>query len=131
MALVDAVVVGQAKAELLQAAAQLNLHDQTVQRLSGLSNVVAGSRLLEAESAREQAEAAVRKAIQILANLGLQITLEDVRGKNGAPLRANFRPSDCHPRRSSGSTSHRRQPTSIPVLAPRDGVVVRARRRCG
>ncbi|MCA9145936.1 MAG: efflux RND transporter periplasmic adaptor subunit [Planctomycetales bacterium] len=123
LALVDAVVVGQAKAELLQAAAQLNLHDQTVQRLSGLGNVVAGSRLLEAESAREQAEAAVRKAIQILANLGLQITLEDVRGKNGAAIASQLQALGLPPSEIERLDKPPATANLVPVLAPRDGVV--------
>ncbi|HUG67144.1 MAG TPA: efflux RND transporter periplasmic adaptor subunit [Pirellulaceae bacterium] len=122
LALVDAVVVGQAKAELLQAAAQLNLQVQAVQRLSGLGDVVAGRRLQEAEAAREEAEAAVRKAIQILANLGLQITLDDVRGRNGAAIASQLQTLGLPPAEVGRFD---KPPTAnlIPVLAPRDGVI--------
>ena len=123
LALVDAVVVGQAKAELLQAAAQLNLQVQAVQRLSGLGDVVAGRRLQEAEAAREEAEAAVRKAIQVLANLGLQITLDDVRGKNGAAIASQLQTLGLPPAEIGRLDKPPTTANLIPVLAPRDGVV--------
>lgn len=123
LAMVDAVVVGQAKAELLQAAAQLNLHDQTVQRLSSLGNVVAGSRLLEAEAAREEAEAAVRKGIQILANLGLTIGLDDVRGKSGSEIASRLNTLGLPSAEMREPGSGRTTGNLIPILSPRDGIV--------
>jgi cobalt-zinc-cadmium efflux system membrane fusion protein len=123
LALVDAVVVGQAKAELLQAAAQLNLQVQAVERLSGLGDVVAGRRLQESEAAREQAEAAVRKAIQMLANLGLQITLGDVRGKNGAAIASQLQALGLPPAEIGRLDTPPTNANLIPVLAPRDGVI--------
>ncbi|MDA1049347.1 MAG: efflux RND transporter periplasmic adaptor subunit [Planctomycetota bacterium] len=123
LALVDAAVVGQAKAELLQAAAQLNLQDQTVERLAGLGDVVAGRRLQEAEAARAEAEAAVRKAVQTLANLGLPITLDELRGKSGNEIATQLHSLGLP---SAELLRLDRQPTTanlIPILAPRDGVV--------
>jgi multidrug efflux pump subunit AcrA (membrane-fusion protein) len=124
LALVDAVAVGQAKAELLQAAAQLNLHDQTVQRLSSLGDVVAGSRLLEAKAARDEAEAAVRKAIQILANLGLPISLDEVRGTPGSEIASRLHTLGLPPAETQELDRHRTTANLIPILSPRDGVVV-------
>ena len=86
LALVDAAEVGRAKAELLQAVAELHLHDKTIQRLADLEGIVAGKRLLEAEAARTKAEAAVRKSVQTLHNLGLPIALEDVRQQANVEL---------------------------------------------
>ena len=123
LALVDAVVVGQAKAELLQAAAQLNLQDQTVQRLAALGDVVAGRRLQEAEAAREESEAAVRKAVQVLANLSLPIALDDVRGKNGSEIASQLHSLGLPPADSQGLDGQRATANLIPVLSPRDGVV--------
>ncbi|MEO8494257.1 MAG: efflux RND transporter periplasmic adaptor subunit, partial [Planctomycetota bacterium] len=123
LALVDAAVVGQAKAELLQAAAQLNLQDQAVERLAGLGEVVAGRRLQEAEAARAEAEASVRKAVQTLANLGLPITLDDVRGKGGSEIALQLHSLGLPPSDSGQLDERQTTANLIPVLSPRDGVV--------
>ncbi len=123
LALVDAAVVGQAKAELLQAAAQLNLQDQTVERLAGLGDAVAGRRLQEAEAARVEAEGAVRKAVQTLANLGLPITLDEMRGKSGDEIATQLHFVGLPP--ATVEQLDRQQTTAnlIPILSPRAGVV--------
>ncbi len=87
LALVDAAEAGRAKAELLQAVSQLRLQDQTVDRLDDLEGgVVPGKLLFQAQAARATAEAAVRKAVQALHNLGLPISLEQVYPKSDAEL---------------------------------------------
>jgi len=123
LALVDAALVGQAKAELLQAAAQLNLQDQTVERLAGLGDVVAGRRLQETSAAREEAEASVRKAAQVLANLGLPVTLDDVRGKNGSEIVTQLHSLGLPSTESQDFDSSQNTANLVPVLSPRDGVV--------
>ncbi len=123
LALVDAALAGQAKAELLQAAAQLNLQDQAVKRLAGLGDVVAGRRLQETKAAREQAEAAVRKAAQVLANLGLPITLDDVRGKEGSELAAQLHSLGLPSSELQDYGRSQNTANLVPVLSPRDGVV--------
>ena len=124
LALVDAAEVGRIKADLLQAAAQLRLHDKTVKRLDGLENVVAGKRLLEAEAARAEAEAAVRKTVQSLQNLGLPLSLEEVFHRNDAELSQHLRflglPQTIVKDLDAGRTTA----NLVPVVAPRDGVVV-------
>lgn len=124
LALVDAAEVGRAKAELLQAVAQLKLHIKNYERLSGLGGVVSGRRALEAETAKTEAEVAVRKAIQTLANLGLNITYESVRLASADELRRKVQLLGLPP----GMIQHLDpMPTTsnlIPVFAPRDGIVV-------
>lgn len=124
LALVDAAAVGQAKAELLQAVAQLNLHDLTVKRLEGLGDVIAGQRLQEADAAREESEAAVRKATQTLANFGLRITLADVRGKSGNEIAAQLHFLGLPAAISQQLDTQRTTANLIPITSPRDGVVV-------
>ena len=124
LALVDAAAVGQAKAELLQAVARLNLHDITVKRLEGLGDVIAGQRLQEAEAAREESEAAVRKATQTLANFGLRITLADVRGKSGSEIAATLHFLGLPAAVSQQLDTQRTTANLIPIPSPRDGVVV-------
>ncbi len=126
LALIDAADVGRTKAELLQAAAQLDLRSKTYERLSQLGDgVVAGRRVLEAETARAEAEVAVQKAIQALANFGMSLTYDAVRQMPSVKLKLKVRflglPS---------SITRKLDPTRdtsnlIPVLAPRDGLIVR------
>lgn len=125
VALVDAAAVGQAKAELMQAVAQLDLAAKTYQRLSNIGEgVVAGRRVQEAEAAHAQAEASVRKAVQSLSNLGLAISLDDVRDRHGDELAERLQFLGLP---SMLSTELEQQPTTanlIPVVAPRGGVIV-------
>ena len=124
LALVDAADVGRAKAELLQAVARLRLHDQTVRRLDGLENVVAGKRLLEAEAARAEAEAAVRKSVQTLHNLGLPLSLDQVYPKSDAELLEKLHFLGLPKAIASQLEANRTTANLIPVLAPRNGIVV-------
>ena len=124
LALVDAAAVGQAKAELLQAVAQLRLQDETVKRLSELEGVIAGKNLLEAKAARANAEAAARKSIQTLHNFGLPVSLEKVYPKPNAALvrilnTLGLPPSVAKKVNSNGATAN-----LIPVFAPRNGIIV-------
>jgi len=124
LALVDAAAVGQAKAELLQAVAQLNLQDQTLDRLERLGDAIAQRRLQEVEAARQEAEAAVRKALQSLANLGLSITLDDARVSSGRDLAARLHFLGLPPSVSQSLDPQHSTANLIPLTAPRDGVVV-------
>lgn len=124
LALIDAAEVGRAKAGLLQAIAELHLHEQTVRRLAGLEDVVAGKRMLEAEAARAQAEAAVRRSVQTLQNLGLPIALEDVRRKTDAELSVAIHFLGLPQALSAHLDVRRTTANLIPIVAPRDGIVV-------
>ncbi|REJ65705.1 MAG: efflux RND transporter periplasmic adaptor subunit [Planctomycetota bacterium] len=124
LALVDAVEVGRAKAELLQAVAQLQLHDKTLKRLAGLEGVVAGKRVLEAEAARTEAEAAVRKSVQTMQNLGLPIALEDIYQQTDSELARQLQFLGLPKSVSADLGSQRITANLIPLVAPRDGIVV-------
>lgn len=79
LALVDSSTVGAAKANLLQSVAQLRLRQGNVQRLQPLADkVVAGRQLNEAVTAQEEARIAVAAAQQALANLGLDVQVEEL-----------------------------------------------------
>ena len=124
LALVDAAAVGRIKSELLQAVVQLQLHDKTVRRLDGLENVVAGKRLLEAEAARAEAEAAVRKTVQALQNLGLPLSLQEVFQKNDADLSEHLRLLGLTQAIINDLDVSQTTANLVPIVAPRDGVVV-------
>jgi len=124
LALVDAAQVGQAKAELLQAMAQFRLHDQNLDRLVRLEGVVAGKRVLEAKAARMESEAAVRKSVQTLQNLGLPVDLKSVYQQPTAELSESLQSLGL-PRSVVESLDARTMTGNlIPVVAPRDGIVV-------
>ncbi len=125
LALVDAVEVGRIKMELLQAVAQLHLQDKTLQRLEGLGQVVAGKRLLEAEAVRTQAEAVVRKSVQALQNLGLPIALEkDIHQKTERELAKTLYALGLPPSLQSDQIPEGTTANLLPIVAPRDGIVV-------
>ena len=124
LALIEAPQVGEAKADLLRAVAQRNLRTKTHQRLADLKDVIPGGRLQEAETALAEAEVAVGRAIQTLANLGLSISAQQVRGKKAEQLTEPLRflglpPSVLDHLDPSVTTTN-----LIPVVAPRGGVVV-------
>ena len=74
LALVDAAAVGRAKAELLQARAQVDLNRQTLDRLRPLAGqAITAQQLLEAEAALRLARVQLAGARQALVNLGLVI----------------------------------------------------------
>jgi multidrug efflux pump subunit AcrA (membrane-fusion protein) len=75
LALVDGAVVGQLKAQLLQAVVQLQFKRSTVERLRdvGRAGVVPQKSLIEAEAALQDAEIAYLAARQALENLGFDV----------------------------------------------------------
>lgn len=124
LALVDAAEVGRAKAELFQSAAQLNLQTKTYKRLSSLGTVVAGKRILEAETAVSEAEVAVQKVVQSLVNLGLPITYDEILQTPADELRRKIQFLGLPPEIVQELDPARTTSNLIPVFAPRDGIIV-------
>ncbi len=124
LALVDAAEVGRVKAELLQSITQLDLQKKTHERLAGLGTVVAGRRILEAETALAEAEVAVQRAIQTLVNLGLPIHYDEVIQTSAAKLKQRLQFLGLPPVLSETFTPSQTTSNLIPVFAPRDGLVV-------
>lgn len=81
LAIVDAAMVGQAKAQLLQATVQVKLKTNAAHRMRSLANTgaIAQKSLIEAEGDLQEAEVALVSARQSLTNLGFEIpsTLEN------------------------------------------------------
>jgi cobalt-zinc-cadmium efflux system membrane fusion protein len=124
LAIVDAAEVGRAKAELLQAAAQLALRTRTHERLANLaSGIVEQRRVQEAETDRAEAEIAVHKAIHTLGTLGLEITFEEVEGKSRAEVARHVQVLGLPPEITQDFDTVRTTANLIPVVAPRDGLV--------
>ena len=125
LALVDAADVGRAKADLLQSAAQLELRTKTHERLAKLGeDIVAGRRVQEAETARAEAEVDVRKAIHALANFGMFLEYDDVRKTPSDELRRTVRFLGLPAEIAKAMASEPGTSNLIPLLAPRDGLIV-------
>ena len=122
LALIEAPQVGEAKSALLRAVAQRNLRANTHQRLADLKGIVPGGKIQQAETALAEAEVAVGEAIQTLANLGLSIPAEEVRGKQAKQL---IEPLQFLGLPAGVVDNFDPLPTTtnlIPVVAPRVGV---------
>jgi cobalt-zinc-cadmium efflux system membrane fusion protein len=82
LALVDSPEVGKAKAEFLQAHAQFELRNKTLENLNSLAQqgAISPVRLLEADTAKREAHIRFLTAQQALLNLGLPVRADDVKG---------------------------------------------------
>ena len=78
LALVDAVDVGKAKADFLQAYVQLELKRQALNNARKAGDALAGQRIQEAEAAFRAAKVRLFSARQALVNLGLPIDVTDL-----------------------------------------------------
>jgi cobalt-zinc-cadmium efflux system membrane fusion protein len=125
LALVDSADVGQAKAEFLQAIAQLRLANVNVEKLRPLAEgAVSGRQLREADAALQSAQIRLMSAQQALVNLGLPVEANEFAGLETEQIAERIRflglPSDLVSRlASSAATSN-----LFPLRSPLDGVVV-------
>lgn len=128
LAVVDSMLIGQAKGELVDALVQESLQHRTVERLRGIGEgVVAGRQLIEAGAAYEKARVDVLKAQQTLANLGLTVDLEELRGLSYEQQIAHLRQlahveSDDTITIDGGSQGM--SANLLPIRAPMDGTIV-------
>jgi len=122
LAVVDAQTIGQAKSALIDALVQEALQQKTTARLKGLpEGVVAGRKVLEAEAELDMSRVRVASAQQTLANLGLNVNLEEL-----ASLPYQEQVSRLKLLGLEGLAEPSRVTTSnlLPIRSPIDGVVV-------
>jgi cobalt-zinc-cadmium efflux system membrane fusion protein len=125
LALVDSAEVGQAKAEFLQAIAQLRLANVNVEKLRPLAEgAVSGRQLREADAALQSAQIRLLSAQQALVNLGLPVEANDFANLETDQIAERIRflglPFDLVSRLAgSAATSN-----LFPLRSPLDGVVV-------
>ena len=124
LALVDSADVGRAKADLLQAAAALELAKRSSDRAASLDGVLPGRRLQEAEAERTKAEADLRKTLQMLVNLGLPVRWDELRTKSGEELADATQFLGLPPNVTATFNGLQVTGNLIPVVAPHDGLVV-------
>jgi membrane fusion protein, heavy metal efflux system len=117
--------VGRAKAELMQALAEDELQRKIASRLAPLSadGAVAAGQLEKSTAERLRTQARVLAAQQTLANLGLVVDVESLRGlpadKWPQRLRVLGLPANVAKDLDPNATAN-----LLPLTAPRDGVVV-------
>lgn len=132
LALLDAVEVGKAKAEILQAYAQLELRKKSVDLLKPLAaqGAVPQSKLLEADLALREAKIRLLGAQQALANMGLPVRIDDGETATTEELarRLHFLglPADISGRLDTHATAN-----LLPVIAARDGIVTATKASLG
>jgi multidrug efflux pump subunit AcrA (membrane-fusion protein) len=125
LALVDAMSIGQAKGELIDALVQENLQQKTVKRLENLGQgVVAGRQVIEAEAAYEKAQVRVLAAQQALANLGLAVDLDALRAVPHEEQLHKLRHLDIEEVIGSEGESTWATANLLPIRSPIDGVIV-------
>ncbi|MGC3970873.1 MAG: efflux RND transporter periplasmic adaptor subunit [Pirellulales bacterium] len=124
LAIIDAVEVGEAKTEFLQALVNFELKAKTLERLKRVSNEVAERSLRIAEAEERESRLRMLSAQQKLINLGLPIKLEDMQKCSDDELAARIRtiglPSEIVAMLDPQTTTA----NLIPLTAPFDGVVI-------
>ena len=124
LALVDAARVGEAKAALLEALAETDLKEKTLERLRGAGQGVAGRQILEAEAALTVARVRLANTQQALINLGFPIRLKDVTKVPAEKLVAQLRFLGLPSSVTKDLDTETASSNLLPVIAPFDGVVV-------
>ena len=126
LALVDAAEVGRAKTELIQALAQEELQRKVVNRLESLSSegIVAGRQAQTAQTEYVQARARLLSAQQALANLGLPVNIEQLRGLPDEKLAQYLRLLGLPDNHVQHLSPNETTANLLPVKAPMDGIIV-------
>jgi multidrug efflux pump subunit AcrA (membrane-fusion protein) len=124
LAMVDAAEIGRAKTALMNAVAQLHLQERSLTRLSSLEGVVPGRRVLEAETARTQADVAVQQGIQTLSNFGMSIGYDEVKNTPADELRRKLQFLALPPSIVGRLDATHGTTNLVPVIAQRGGIVV-------
>lgn len=126
LALVDAAEVGRAKAELLQAAAQVDVREKSFERIKASTEkgLRTQAELLEAEASMREARVRLSSAEQALINLGMPVRAADLEGvpeeKRAERLRFLGLPDPIQAAMGPETLTA----NLIPVKAPFDGIVV-------
>jgi cobalt-zinc-cadmium efflux system membrane fusion protein len=126
LALIDAVEVGQAKADLMQSLTQVKLRQQTAERIqaAAMRGAVSERSAREAEAALREARIKLSSDHQRLLNLGLSVRLEDIAKvpEDGLPryLRLLGLPKDIHKELDTDTLTA----NLLPLTAPFAGQVV-------
>jgi membrane fusion protein, heavy metal efflux system len=126
LALVDAAEVGKAKGEFLQAASLAALRATTRDRQEELYRTGSTSEAVirQARAAQQEAEIRLAAAEQALANLGLPVRAEDIKGLSAREARRRVWSLGLPDAVARSLDPRTATANLLPVTAPLDGVVV-------
>jgi cobalt-zinc-cadmium efflux system membrane fusion protein len=125
LAIVDSVEVGKAKAEFQQALVQLDLRRETVAKLRPMAGTTVPEKDVQAaEAAVEEGEVRMITAEEALANLGMALRANDVRGLSPADLARRMQFLGFPPSLVKEFAGRTGSSNLIPVTAPFDGEIV-------
>lgn len=124
LAIIDAVEVGEAKTEFLQAVVNLELKEKTLARLRRVAAEVAERSLRVAEAEHREAQLRMLSAQQKLINLGLPLKAEELRGDDDAELAGRLRTLGLPPSVVALLDPETATANLIPLTAPFDGIVI-------
>lgn len=128
VAILDSMVIGQAKSELVDALVHENLQRQTMERLQAIpEGAVPGRQVREAEAAFEKSRVAVLKTQQAFANLGIPVDLTMLKGLSDQEQVARLRHLGLEDVVSPGLLSTITTANLLPIRSPMDGLVVERR----
>ena len=127
LVLIEAPIVGEAKASLLKALVQHDLKHRTLTRLRELGTVVSAKKIQEAETESGEAKIQLFNAQQALITLGLPVDLEDFSGKQDTELAAQVLalgvPDSVRAEYQEGALSA----NLIPIVATFEGEVIHSK----
>ncbi|SFJ35960.1 efflux RND transporter periplasmic adaptor subunit [Planctomicrobium piriforme] len=121
LVIIDSAEVGEAKANLLEACVLYNLKSRHVERLSQITNAIAGRELIEAEAASELARTQRFNAVQKLINLGFNFKLDELQSLSADELAARLHLLGLPPSYEKTTESY----NLIAVSAPFSGIVTK------
>jgi multidrug efflux pump subunit AcrA (membrane-fusion protein) len=126
LALIDAVEVGQAKADLMQSLTQVKLRQQTAERIQAAATrgAVSDRSAREAEAALREARIRLSSDHQRLLNLGLPVRLEDITKVPEDELPRYLRLLGLPEEIRKGLDTETLTANLLPLTAPFDGQVI-------
>ncbi|MCI0376691.1 MAG: efflux RND transporter periplasmic adaptor subunit [Gemmataceae bacterium] len=129
LALVDALDVGKAKTEFLQAFAQVGLKAKSLEYLKPLKDTgaVTDPQYREAETVLREAQIRLMGAQQTLVNFGLPLQLDSIKDKSAEELAKHLQFFGIPEAVRKLLDARTMSANLLPVLAPRDGVVTAAK----
>ncbi len=124
LAIVDAVEVGEAKTEYLQAFVNMQLKDQTLARLTQVKGEVAEKALRQAEAEAREARLRMLSAEQRLINLGLPADRRNLSHGDDERLARDVRVLGLPKSVVDSFDAQTTTANLLPLTAPFDGVVI-------
>lgn len=124
MAIIEALDVGRAKSEFLQAVVSSELREETLLRMRQYQSSISDRGLREAEAAAREARIKLFNAQQTLINLGLPVRLEDVSNLHDRELVERVHFLGLPKKLIDQLDPQKTTANLVPLVAPFDGIVI-------